>query len=134
MAAIETVLYSTVTANATVAGLVGSRVYPVRAPQESAAPYVTYRRISDLPYLTHGMESDSGAGRWQFDCYAPTYAQAKATAQAVKGALNGQQVVAAGGERMVAMNLGELDLPFESELGYYRTTVDFRLIYCISGG
>lgn len=134
MAAIETVLYSTVTAAAGVTALVGTRVYPVRAPQEATAPYVTYRRVSDLPHLTHGLESDSGAGRWQFDCYAPTYAQVKAVAQALKDALNGQRVTAAGGERMVAMNRGELDLPFESELGYYRTTVDFRLIYCISGG
>lgn len=43
---VETTLYSAVTGDGTVNGLIGTRCYPVRAPGRATRPYITYFVIS----------------------------------------------------------------------------------------
>lgn len=39
-------------ADATMTGLVGNRIYPGRAPQKTAMPYIVYHRISTVRAAT----------------------------------------------------------------------------------
>lgn len=69
-----------------VADLVGDRIYPLRAPQGAALPYLTYQVISGLRVrnLTDG-PCGMGNPRLQLDCWAATYAGVRALAEAVRG-------------------------------------------------
>jgi len=82
-------------ADADVASVVGTRVFPAPAPQNTAAPFVTLQRVS-----TERVYSDDGYSKLcgpllQIDCwsdapeYAGSYLEAKKAAQAVRHALNG---------------------------------------------
>lgn len=88
MAEIETAVYSALTGNATVAGLVGSRVYPLVAPQDVALPLLVYQRISQSPVVSHSGHSNLARTRIQVMCVAVNYNGARALAAAVQGALH----------------------------------------------
>ncbi len=70
---IESVIYSQLTGFAGLTALVSTRVYPLPAPQNVTAPFVTYQRISAIRYP--GMGSDAGlvSSRFQFDVITTTY-------------------------------------------------------------
>lgn len=86
-------------ADATWAGLAGSRMYPLEAPQDPQYPLAIYRRISGVP--VHAMGADPGLirERWQVDIMGVTYLEttglADATAQALsryRGTVGGIQI------------------------------------------
>lgn len=86
---IETELRSFVIADATVTGLIGDRMYPVRAPQAPVKPYITYQRVSGQ--RLHDLDGALGWARprFQLDCWATTYLGALTLAGAVRSRLNG---------------------------------------------
>lgn len=43
------VIYGILSANATVAGFVGTKIYPVRTPQAKALPYIVFNQLSIDP-------------------------------------------------------------------------------------
>lgn len=66
---VETDFYSAVTGDATLAALVGTRVYPAILPDNATLPALVYSVISQVPIGSGGCEST----RVQVDCYAATY-------------------------------------------------------------
>lgn len=74
-------------ADATVAALIDERVYPVSLPQTAVLPAVTYQRVFGTEGITHQGPSGLERTRIQFDCWATTYAEATALAEAVTDAL-----------------------------------------------
>ena len=85
----EESLMALLLAHTPLTGLVGTRVYWMRAPQNVAKPYVVLQVITALPDVTHQGPSGLVAGRVQADCYGLTYASAKGVARAVTGRLSG---------------------------------------------
>lgn len=85
-------LYATLAADAGVSALVGARVYPVNVPQSD---YTDSTKFPCVVYNFDGKERQvrfSGtdtlvSARLSIDCYAKTYAQAQAVAEAVRGVL-----------------------------------------------
>jgi len=68
-----------------VSDLVGAKIYPMKAPQKVALPYVTYQQISRVP-ANHAMGTTStNFQRIQVDCWASSYDGAQALAAAVRG-------------------------------------------------
>lgn len=82
-------LIALVVADATVQSLVGSKIYYMPAPQDAEPPFITYHVVATVPTtrINGTVQSD-----WlivQIDCYARETATVKATANAVRGALQG---------------------------------------------
>jgi hypothetical protein len=69
--------------------LVGQRVYPVIAPQNVAYPCITWQRISRTEVFSLEGPSGYADARVQIDCWAKTYGEARAVANAVRDDLNG---------------------------------------------
>ncbi|WP_137387968.1 DUF3168 domain-containing protein [Rhodoligotrophos defluvii] len=84
-------LAALLTADATVTGLVGSRIYPVVLPQKPRLPALTYTTISDIGQHGSGGPLKLSRPRIQVDCWAETYDQARVLAAAVKRALDGKR-------------------------------------------
>ena len=86
---IETDLYSTLTNDAGVSALVSNRVYPAPAPEGVTFPYCTYQLISGERVTTLPGVGDAKRKRMQVSCHGATYSSAKAVADAVYSAFEG---------------------------------------------
>jgi len=81
-------LFTALSADATVAGLVSSRIYPNKMPQgprSSTFTAIVYLVVSDLPQnaLTGTAADRLRSARVQIDCYAKVYDTAQAMADAI---------------------------------------------------
>ena len=89
----ETALFARLSAVAGVTSLTGTRIFPMEGQQASATPYITYQKISAgfLPTMRRGALPLAGP-RIQVNCWADTYAAAKALALEVRRSLDGYDV------------------------------------------
>jgi predicted exporter len=85
----ESVLRSAMIADATVSGLVGSRIYPVLAPASAALPFVTWRRTGIEREQTLGNPMGVPRVTIEFAIYGTTYNQARQAADAMRVILDG---------------------------------------------
>jgi hypothetical protein len=85
----EAVLRSALIANATVAGLVSTRVYPVVAPASAALPFVTWRRVAIRRQQTLGGPMGMPVTSVEYSIYGATYEQAREVADAMRSVLDG---------------------------------------------
>jgi len=91
MAELETGLYAKLAANGTVAGLIGTRIYPDAAPQAVTYPCIVYQRIgADRAHHITGASGASGV-LVQVVCLASTWTAARAVAAAVRACLDAQR-------------------------------------------
>jgi hypothetical protein len=83
-------LKATLDANAPLAALVSTRVYPNRGPQdaENETDYLIWTRLGTRPMPTHGEANDNESVLIQFSCFGDTYEDAEAIALALKDALD----------------------------------------------
>lgn len=77
--------------NSSVAGLVGTKVYPVEAPSGTALPFITYESTGTTVYHTKEAAQYEQA-RVEVVAYASTYANAIAIGRAMKSALARQSI------------------------------------------
>ena len=70
---------------AAVSALIGTRLWPIRAPQGQSQPYIVYRMVDMVPINHAAGTTSSNYMRIQLDLCATTYDGAKALAVAVKG-------------------------------------------------
>lgn len=109
MSQIEEAVYNILTNDATVAGLVSTRIYPVVAPQDVALPAIAYQRISDLPWYAHDGDVGLARCRLQITAMDDDYSGAKSLAAAIKAALGGYNGTAATVRIYGALLDNELD-------------------------
>lgn len=86
---IEQALHDKLADTAGVSALVGSRIYPLLAPQRATRPYVTYQRISTERDFALDGGVGRAQGRIQIDAWAETQLGARAVADAIRAALHG---------------------------------------------
>lgn len=72
-----------------IAGIVGTRVFPIKLPQGEIRPSIVYTRISDAGDHHMGGASGLGRPRIQVDSWAQTYDVAAALADSVKERIDG---------------------------------------------
>ena len=90
---IETQLYAVLIADSAVRGYVSSgsplvhRIYPLRAPDNAAVPYITYQVIVGTAYNYLEGAPDTERKLIQYNCVSNSYGQAKGMAEAIKSAL-----------------------------------------------
>lgn len=115
---IKETVYSTLTNDATVAALVGTRVYPHKPPQGATLPAVGYLRIGGPRDTSLNGASGSARTRIRFDCWATTSDGADAVMRAVRDAMDAYTGAFA------AINPVEFH---EEESDAYRVTIDYYI-------
>ena len=70
---VETDFFTAVTGDATIAAIIGTRLYPAIAPDNATFPAMVYSVISQVPNGSGGCT----ISLLQVDCYAATYAVAR---------------------------------------------------------
>lgn len=84
---IETDFYDVISGNAGVQALVGDRIYPMRAPDKVAVPFITYQFIAGEDYDSLACTPTRSRKIVQINCIAPNIVDAADVAGAVKTAL-----------------------------------------------
>lgn len=85
----ESVLRTALLANATVAGLVGTKVYPLAADADATLPWVTWRRTGIRREQTLSGPMGVPAVRVEYQIVATTYEAARTLADAMRAVLDG---------------------------------------------
>ncbi len=67
--------------------LVGTRIYPKRAPQGVATPYVVYQRISGVRETAFGADPGIARARIQVAVWSTLYPEARQIADVIRQAL-----------------------------------------------
>lgn len=86
---IEAELFTALSTNSGVSSLVGSRIYPSRAPDSAQRPLIVYQLVAGTRVATLPGVGDAVKKRIQVSCHADTYSAAKSVAAAVISALEG---------------------------------------------
>lgn len=86
---IETEIRTRLAADATVSGLVSTRIYAVKLPQKPTYPAVTYSRVSGERLHNLGGTSGRARMRLSISSWATTYVGAQALAAAIRASLDG---------------------------------------------
>lgn len=85
----EAVLRNVLVTNTVASSVVGTRVYPILAPQSAAMPFITYRRAGIQRQQTLAGPSGVPKVTVEVDVYAATYEAARDVADRVRRCLDG---------------------------------------------
>lgn len=85
----ESVLRAALVADATVSGLVGSRIYPLIGPKGSTLPLVLWRRTAIRREQTLAAPMGVPTVVLEYQVLAETYEAARTAADAIRGVLDG---------------------------------------------
>jgi len=96
--------------HAPLTALVGQNLFWVRRPQGIQPPLVILRMVSSIPALVMQGERSVEESRVQIDCYAQTYAAARAIAAQVKARLGGYSGTVGGTTFQGVFRITELDM------------------------
>lgn len=110
-------------ANAPLAALIGTRIYPLQLPQTPTLPAITQQVISDVYELAQYGTSGYPTARVQYDCWGATYLSARAVAAALRVAIDGYYG-AMGGTNVWAARVGNMIDLLDAETKRFRTMVD----------
>ncbi len=110
-------------ADPTVASLVVARVFPNLMPQGGAQPAIVYQVVSEVPEnaLTGDSTTRLVTARLQVDCYAKTYLEAHAVADAVDAVLSALSSPDLSAWREVSRDL------YDNEAQLHRVSTDFTV-------
>jgi hypothetical protein len=85
---VETAIVAILKADATVLGLVASRIFPLKRPPRTTLPCIVFQKIDHVQEYHLRGKSASQEQRFQLNLYANTYTGARALEAAVESALN----------------------------------------------
>jgi Protein of unknown function (DUF3168) len=120
-------LFSYLVAQPAVNTLLGTRIRPLRLPQQPTLPAATYQMVSRSPvHVRPGLVKPVVMVRVQIDVYTQSYSQAYSVAQVLKAALYDFQ---AGSPWVYDAKIeGEQDF-MEAEIEQYRRSLDVIIVY-----
>lgn len=121
---IEEGLVAYLTAYAGLSSLIGTRISPLRLPENVTYPALTYQRISSQRVQSQSGSSKLAFPRFQFDCYAKTYLAAKNVSAQLRAALDGFKGTM--GDVPVGSSLSQSDRDFyDPNTRIWRVSIDF---------
>lgn len=126
---IEQAILTALFANASVKGVVADRIYYVQAPQGVTAPYVVFFKVSGPRVHSHDGASGLAHPRFQFSCFAKTYAAAKQIAGYIQTVLQGYSGTLGGTGGVTVRGCfyeNETDL-YEPDTGLFHIALDFYI-------
>jgi hypothetical protein len=136
---VDSVFYavrSFILGDAAIAALIGTRFYPIKAPQNATYPLVTMQKIVEVRYPHLRGSGGMSAPRYQIDAWTresgAAFTAAQTLAEAIRQRIDGVHRVLSGpGSPATAYRVkfafdDQRDL-FESDTsgGYYRTSTDY---------
>lgn len=126
----EEALVALLLADTPLAALVSGRIRWMVGKQDEDKPYIVLTRVSSIDAITYKNTAVLTESRVQADCYALTYAKAKAVARAVKAAIDGK----GSGQSAVIDRIfydTERDLfePTADPDKLFRVSVDYRVFH-----
>jgi len=89
MKAPDVVLRNALLADATFAGLAGTRLHPLQVPRDTALPFVTYRRSALRRTQTLAGPMGVPTASIEYTVVGTTYASARTVADAIRAVLDG---------------------------------------------
>lgn len=116
-------LYNLLSADAALVALVGTRIYPARAGEDSTSPYIIWQRVGTRPMPTHGEANDNETFLVQFSCFGVDYETTEAVALALKTALD--NVALSTGDTPIYQNWR--DAGIEPVVELHRIDLDFLI-------
>jgi L-2-hydroxyglutarate oxidase LhgO len=114
-------------ADATVSGLVSTRVYPVKLPQSPTMPAMVITLVGGQDVISHSGPAGVENPTFQIDFYGETYSQMDSLYEAGKDALNGYSGLINGQNVQGIFLVQKRDLPYDDDASLYRRTVDFSI-------
>ena len=90
------VIYSILSNDATLAAIVGAKIFPVQAPQRTAIPFITYRENNTIPTDQKDGAAPKDQIQLQVDSYATTYTQAHTISARIRTLLDAYTGTAQG--------------------------------------
>ncbi len=84
----STIIYSLLSTNTGVTNLVGTKIYPIEAPQTIAFPYIVFQAISNMPTNTKSGVSSMDKTRIQVTIVAKKQSEIDSIGAAVRSALD----------------------------------------------
>ena len=80
------IVYNILSNNAALTALISTRLNPIRIPQETTFPAVSYQLISEIPTPTKSGHSHTEFARVQINAYGTTLSSAQSVASAIRTA------------------------------------------------
>ena len=93
---VESAIVALLTADVTLAALVGTRVYPLMAPGDADLPLLVYQEVAETPVRSLTRRLALTAWRVRFDAFAESYSSAKAVKNALLDVLDGYEGTTGG--------------------------------------
>lgn len=126
MTTIAEALRTYILADATVAGLVGTRMDPVILQQNSPMPALTYQYISGASVISNDGPTGLENPTFQIDCWGSTYSQMDALFEAVRKRINGASGTFSGVDVQGIFLVRKRDL-YDNEAKLHRRTADYEI-------
>ena len=125
---IHDAIYDILKNDSAVAALVVERIYPTLIPLDTDLPAISFNQISEFPINALTNDTDILKTRFQFDCIANTFDQAKAIGSAVIAVLQRYSGTAA--------TIVVIDIEYNNRVDFqeptsdqFRDTLDFIITY-----
>lgn len=125
---IEEGLVAFVLAQSAITTLIGTRIMPSPLRQNAALPAISYQLISVADDILHDGPQGLPDARIQLDCWADTYAGAKALAAVVKTAVHAYAGLM-GTVNVQRAKVENVVDGFEPNTGRQRVVMDVMLMY-----
>lgn len=119
-------LRTLVLADATVAGLIGTRMFPVILPQNPTLPAITYQYLSGRSVVSNDGASGLAESTFQIDCWGATYASTDELYEAVRDRLIAYKGDAGGVDVQGIFLVRKRDL-YDYDARVYRRTADWSV-------
>lgn len=110
---LEAAIFSYGTSVAGVSSLIGTRLYPNRAPQKATYPLAVYHRVSGSRVGNLGGDSGLADPRFQFSALATSFADAVAVRDALRAAFSGYRGLMGAIAVTASVSVGEFDLYYD---------------------
>lgn len=112
-------IYTTLSSDGTVAGLVSTRIYPMWIKQDATYPAITFLQITSTPQLSVVGPTGLTNYIFQFDCWDKSYSGVQTLSAAVIAAINGAT--------LFRSNQNSAQDFFDPEYEVHRKSVDFSI-------
>jgi len=116
-------IYTALAANATLAGLVATRIFPDVADGTAVAPYIVYQVVSTAGETPHDGDRNLEFPLIQFSCWAQSKAGAIALASAVNNVLDGKTLA---GSSNVSLQFSNQFGTYESDTKLFGEILEYR--------
>lgn len=125
----DAVINALLTGAAPVTALVGTRIYPAVAPENTPAPFIAFELVSNvrLPRIDAQAAAHLARARVQVNLVAEAYATVKALRAAVVAACQFQRGILAGVSVVSVLPEGDGPISFDAALGLFHQPVDFSV-------